>query len=337
MKILKSLILPFAIFIIGCRHCDILVPSVNNNSNGPCDSNYYKYSNDTLNFVKKDIPNPHFENNYESIPGTKYGYSDAKFNPENPYEISFITTRNGKVGIYKYNFCTNKLNLIIDKDKYYYDYNWCVNDWILFTSYDQNLWKVKSNGDSLICLNHTGSKANLSPDGKLVSYKVSSKLVLSDINGNNVDNTNLYVEYYSWLNDSEIVYTTFQGVHHYNIHTKVQFDYSVNLSETLNPFYLNSNTKQFYFYNYAVMNPNSDTYLQCLNLNSNSIDTVTRIFDTQLYTQGDYAPQTNKCIVDITIRNWKNDDVYTNILVGRTFLQIGDGDFTNLREVDLPE
>jgi hypothetical protein len=90
----------------------------------------------------------------------KYAYSFPSVNPNNEYEFCYLRRENGiqsddNLDLYKFNFCTGVTKLITNHVAY--SPNWSVKDWIIFTGQNRDIWKVKSNGDSLTRLTFLGA------------------------------------------------------------------------------------------------------------------------------------------------------------------------------------
>lgn len=102
-------------------------------------------------------PSPGYEWNYD--------YSEnylayPNFNPENGNEILFqrkpnSTTQNAE--LHKLNLTTGERELIYTGALISSSY-WGKNDWILLNKTDYNIYKIKSNGDSLTQLTFTGNR-----------------------------------------------------------------------------------------------------------------------------------------------------------------------------------
>jgi hypothetical protein len=91
--------------------------------------------------------------------------TNATVNPSNPEELLlFVSYPNCTV--YRYNLRTKEL-LELYKTNYYEGASWGPNDWIVFAA-NRNIWKMKSNKDSLVLINNSGTLSNpiWSPDGK---------------------------------------------------------------------------------------------------------------------------------------------------------------------------
>jgi Tol biopolymer transport system component len=83
-------------------------------------------------------------------PSLDYHYTYPIFNPNNSMEIAYIKENiyEGIREIWKFNLCTGEKHLITDNARFHLD--WSVKDWIVYTGTGNQLYKVKSDGDSLI-------------------------------------------------------------------------------------------------------------------------------------------------------------------------------------------
>ena len=89
-------------------------------------------------------------------------FSSPCFNPNNANEFIFSLQPYGlgKTKLCKFNMQTHQLFAIIEAT-ILFPAKWGKNDWILLSLGDQNIWKIKSTGDSLTQL--TFSSSNFSP------------------------------------------------------------------------------------------------------------------------------------------------------------------------------
>jgi hypothetical protein len=274
--------------------------------------------------------------NYESHPLITNNSTEPRFNPENPYEISFISEINSNNGLFVYNFCTNKTRFVVSSKIYYYNYNWGLNDWIYFTSYDQNIWKIKSNGDSLTQFTQSGqynNNAKMSPDGKYIVYKEGQTFWLYDTKDSSKVSTGLYSQWYYWFNEEEIILASSSGFEIYNLKTKAKEKFVIPLEENLAPMYLNTKSKKFYYSNMDLFDETKDMYVYVTDLTTHTTDTLMRMYDSYLYGNGDYNEQVDKVIMSLGLQNWKNDDYTVNVMQGGAITHLCDGDMKNLREV----
>lgn len=97
-------------------------------------------------------------------------YSSATINPNNQDEIVF--RNNWDRNIYRLNYVTGELNLLLEDLMHFNSPHWGLNDWILYT-YMNKLYKIKSNGDSLTAItpNRQGVLGRWSPSGDRYMYR----------------------------------------------------------------------------------------------------------------------------------------------------------------------
>ncbi len=149
--------------------------------------------------------------NFANWPGidTTYGY--VRFNPNNSNEILYLRgkTSTGEVYIVKRNLLTGSETNIV-KDVFRRP-DWSLKDWIVFNHADNQVWKVKSNGDSLTLLTtdmQGGHNAIWNPDGTKIAFmrQVSSTYytIIMDEKGIFLD-TLPYFSFYlnQWSNDGK--------------------------------------------------------------------------------------------------------------------------------------
>lgn len=335
-KTLLIIALVLTIVITGCKRNELITETPVDINTVPCPENYQLYTSDTFNFVKKDLHNIFWSIEHESHPLITNNSIEPRFNPENPYEISFISEINSNHGLFVYNFCTHKTRFVVSSKIYYYNYNWGLNDWIYFTSYDQNIWKIKSNGDSLTQFTQSSqynNNAKMSPDGKYIVYKEGQIFWLFNTEDKSKESTGLYPQWYYWLNAEEIVSASFSDFEIYNVKTKTKEKFVTPLDDNLQPLYLNTKSKMFYHYNANMFEETKDMYVYATDLTTHTTDTIMRMYDSYFYFVGDYNEQVDKTLVTLVLQNWKNDDYTVNMMQGGAITQLGDGDMKNLREV----
>jgi hypothetical protein len=148
--------------------------------------------------------------------GAKWSFGIPVLNPNNNKQFCYIASEKDKdypdgSNMYKYDFCTGTSTFVTSN--WWYGASWSVKDWIIFTAPDLQLWKVKSNGDSLIQLTNTRNYNNYavwSPRGDKYLYfdasLGSTAMVVSNETGQKLKVFNKYMERWTWLNDSVIVY-----------------------------------------------------------------------------------------------------------------------------------
>lgn len=72
----------------------------------------------------------------------------SQYNPSDNNEIMFITIENNSNKLYRYNLLNQNKQLVKEFTKIL-SFDWGINDWILLELGDKNIWRMKSNGDSL--------------------------------------------------------------------------------------------------------------------------------------------------------------------------------------------
>lgn len=114
--------------------------------------------------------------------------TNASFNPNNSDELLLFVSFPNCI-IYRYNLKSKEL-LELYKTNYYEGASWVPNNWIVFSA-NRNIWKMKSNKNSLIQINNSGTLSNpvWSPDGKHIHCSSSNEInsIILDENGNVTD------------------------------------------------------------------------------------------------------------------------------------------------------
>jgi len=126
----------------------------------------------------------------------RYGYFYPCFNPNNKEEIAYMrkdheTFTGCNFEIWVLNYCTGETRFLTDGICYSID--WSVKDWIVFTGEDRQLWKIKSDGDSLTQLTNSGSYNNFATWNKFgnkIGFKKEanpSAFIIADEQGNTLE------------------------------------------------------------------------------------------------------------------------------------------------------
>ncbi len=178
-----------------------------------------------------------------------YDYSFPCFNPKNGEQLAYYRYVNSVWSptweLWVKDFCTGEKTMLTDKALYGLD--WSVNDWLIYTASDQNIWKVKSNGDSLTQITFSGSynrHPKWSPDASKIIYNTQtgsfSNFILSDENGITLDTlTQLnYIGSWSWIDENKFCFISvdttnnrINNLNYYNIDTdEIQFIHGIEVA-----------------------------------------------------------------------------------------------------------
>lgn len=147
-----------------------------------------------------------------------FDYTYPCFNPNDPEQLAYFRYDNTGFAlgseIWVVDFCSGTKKMIASNG--FYSLDWSNKDWLIYTSTDQNIWKIKSNGDSLTQLTTVGTynrDAKWSPDGSNFIFQrktggALSELLLSDENGVILDTFDQLTSIgsWSWIDSNRICY-----------------------------------------------------------------------------------------------------------------------------------
>lgn len=204
------------LFTLSCRKDKV---------NQICSSNFGNYCPDQ--YFQRSEPYPDtfhksntelqciFTPDYESL--EEYVYNEPVINPNNSFEFAFIRQNPSDImsipELCIYDFCDNSIDIIaLDVLS---GISWSTKNWIIFTKSNNELFKIKANGDSLTQLTSTGDYNNYakwSPSGgKYLYFDASSSgtfpMKISDISGTHIDSIDFPMSSWTWLNEEEIIYS----------------------------------------------------------------------------------------------------------------------------------
>jgi hypothetical protein len=161
---------------------------------------------------KKDPSIPNKNASQECNNSTYYPVGDTlynlpRFNPNNANEIIYLQGIQSThiTNLVKRNLITGKETFIVNNVWQMSDWN--VKDWIVFNHADNQVWKIKSNGDSLTLITTNmqgGFYAIWSPDGNKIAYNtgVHPYTLICDANGNYLDSLPYQISYLTqWSKD----------------------------------------------------------------------------------------------------------------------------------------
>ncbi len=193
MKIKFSILL-ICLFFFTCKKDPPILSLTNNNTD------------DCLNLQSTTIAA------YLNWPDIDTTYNVPRFNPSNSNEIVYVQgiISSGKSYLVKRNLITGQETQIISD--VWQRPDWSVKDWIVFNHADNQVWKIKSNGDSLTSITTTGGlNAVWSSDGSKIAYaqEVSATIQITDVNGNYLDSLPFFAVYLSrWSCDGNYICAT---------------------------------------------------------------------------------------------------------------------------------
>lgn len=141
---------------------------------------------------------------YTEVPDSTY-YLWPEYNPFNDNEILYLDASYpiNQRKLFKFNLLT-KQKVLIYEGAIIGKSSWAKNDWIVLTLNDHQIWKIKSNGDSLTKLTNNGNwfhpEMNKNRD-RFICYKGNAEPQFSaiyDLNGTILDTFSCYAAQGSW-------------------------------------------------------------------------------------------------------------------------------------------
>ncbi|MEM6261886.1 MAG: hypothetical protein AAGI38_05220 [Bacteroidota bacterium] len=266
----------------------------------------------------------------------RYAYRFPCFNPADPYEIAYLredreVTGDCPMALFVFSFHTGKTLQVSNNACYGLD--WGSTGWLVYTGIDRKVWKVKANGDSLTQLSFGSGFHNYpiwSPDGSRIVYQHEREIRLIDADGNFVKDAIHWFWPFEWLNDDEIM------VGQSPLGGLAAYSWS---SDSLAVLYRGGSFRYMSYFDQQSSNVflDSDTspHFSKYSLTTNKRDTLRRTYITYGYGLGDFAAQTNKAIIQLGRRDWK--DSLANEIYFRAHLLMLDENGEELGIVQLPE
>lgn len=147
------------------------------------------------------------------------------FNPNNGNEFVYVHRDKGitpSSSIRIFNISTNTYTTLWDGVVWSRP-KWGKSDWIIFTSNDENVYKIKSDGSNFTQLTFTGGyhypEFNSTGDSIIVMYEYKNfNSYILDLDGNKVDSINYSVDNYSnWQKPGYVVTFMYDYIHVYDV------------------------------------------------------------------------------------------------------------------------
>jgi hypothetical protein len=234
MYLFKIITLLFFASSLSCKHEILIIPDIYESRSKLLSEEYGQiYKGD----LKPNCGNISSGANWR-LTG-KFSYYSPCTNPNDTLEFVYLRTENGVTGgddhdMFIYNFATNTSRLIARHVAYSPD--WSVKNWIIFTGQNRQLFKVKSNGDSLIQLTNSGNfnnDAKWSVNGNHFIYYDASvdKMKIANSDGITERTIDIGIYKWSWGAENEIAYTynsPFGTILHI-----MKLNLTTNISETI--------------------------------------------------------------------------------------------------------
>jgi len=287
---------------------------------------------------KDNIISSDCNNNCIEIPQSQsfYGY-DYKydsvlyispcFNPNNGNEILYVEKNlaSGVTKLIKYNLQTFEKENILEAEIYFQP-SWANNDWIIFGLNDENIWKIKSNGDSLTQLTFIGS--NFNPECNFNSNRIicsntnQSCSFIYDFYGNPIDTLNITsTTTFDWNMYNKILIPINQGEYIYNYNTNEMLLYNQDLSFAGKCQWINKNE--------FVVGGVSGIYKT--NIITNNTEFIKKCCNAWAYFSPDYSHQLDKVIWQKT----EEKKIGENLIEVKRKIILMDTDGTNEEEIEI--
>lgn len=256
-------------------------------------------------------------------------YSLPCYNPNNANEIIFVKNSNSGNELIKLNIVTNQKQVIYS-GTIFSQPKWGKNDWILLNLPDANIWKIKSNGDSLQQLTNNGNffQPEWSPNqSRIIFYDSNTPFnyYISDLYGTLIDsfpdNPPTIIR---WNNDS-LIYFQYQF--------KI---YSLNLFSrnkcVINQYSDNTPADRgiIITYNNDLIFCKTDG-IYSINLNSLNIRKIKSTCNSRTYLFPSYSPISDKIIFQRTDETLIDEN--TIYVIKRLYIMNSDGSDEKIIEI----
>lgn len=271
-------------------------------------------------------------------------YDKPCFNPNNPDEIIFsYTTYETELSskILKYNLSSKEYETIYEGFLQSRP-RWGRNDWILLPLFNEsenngfNIWKIRSNGDSLTQLTYSGNCHT--PDWNIVGdkfiYKLGftspTKYIMADEFGNFIDTTLIGTGGGgTWQHDSLIANGNFKGLFLGNPYSKF-YDYQT----LFEPNEISSISRGgAEWLNQETVIWAHVTGMYKTNIITNETELLKETCISSYYQLPTYSPQSSKVVfvkVDRVNRGSEGGDLYSKLYIMNT-------DGSNEQKIEIPE
>ncbi|MEL6631336.1 MAG: hypothetical protein AAFQ83_07710 [Bacteroidota bacterium] len=252
------------------------------------------------------------------------------FNPQDPYQIAFLRGTSACANeVMIFDFRTGRTRKVTDNACYGLD--WSSKGWLIYTGINRKVWKVKASGGEPVQLTFGEGFHNYpkwSPDGEKFAYANERDIRLSNSLGKVLHRAIHWFVPLGWLNNEEslVGQSPLGGLAGYH------WD-----STNLKPVYQGYSFPAISYFDaqqlQVFMTPFNSNYFFVYDINRNTRDTIRRMYETYSYGSGDYHPQTQRAIIQLNRKDWK-DSLANEIYIDRSLMLL-DGDGNELGVVQL--
>jgi hypothetical protein len=257
-------------------------------------------------------------------------YETPHFNPNNSNELVFRLYENTGDQFFllvKYNFSTQEKETIFQGDFAFP--KWSKKDWILFSQSDFNIYKIKSNGDSLTQLTFSGnnyaSEWNFNGD-KFLHAVIGGGSIIRNEEGIALDTILNTGGRPSWQHDSLIIAAQFSGV------TVIDPDISTYRYVQREDTTSGITSAEWIDYENAVFGNNNGIF--SVNINSGVFSQLVNSCDAKVYQYPTVSRISNKVVFQRTDKELIETEVNKGTATSRMFMMNFDG--SEREEIILP-
>lgn len=331
-----SYILSLSLILFSCRKDDIIIIDHIEDTliieEPHCIGDYNMYSSAEYDYVWK-LLFPIGPTGHTAFYPDEYSRGNPVFNPNNPYEIVYQRKRNNTLGqeyeLWVFSFCTGEANKIATN--MYYNLDWGSNGWIIYTGTGHQIYKVKSNGDSLsVITNQSGFNraGKWNPSGTLFWNNRDDGITIQDINGEIEHTLSIPFDSRDWVDDSTLIGTT-NGFHLYKL--SIPNDNLISLHNATIcyscPSIYDRKHHEIYLANGGGL------YRYSLD-GTNQIELIKAEYPSYQLGKGSYQPETDKIVINLMRADWKDSINADHIWVRGDALLL-DSDGSNDRIINL--
>lgn len=281
---------------------------------------------------------------YQVTALSKYDFISLDFNPSNSHQICFtrVNTNDNSFQLVTFDICTGELKVIVPNAQY--NCKWSKKDWIIFEGGNQ-IWKVKSNGDSLTQLTFGGghhSRPIWSPNGSKFIYQKDSDppYVIANEAGTTIDTVNLAnANLYNWQTNNQIVVSLYNStpnseVSLYHLDTR-----TYQHIQTFSPYWAGNFRSYCTIGNLAWLGTKyivaSDmTHVYSINIESGQIVALKSGADNRNY---ELVAVNSNGKICFSRYDFTQDSIYADNLYYKAYLCLMNADGSNEKKILLPE